>query len=115
MHRFGATSSNAVLLHMDVEYLFTFKLIKSFTVIVVPAKVLSVDKQIVILVQLPKLAIDDVEVLVGEEVRYLVDVLLLVEGRQYREEVRLAQLGNRNAARPGAVHAIKYAGYHLKN
>ena len=78
MHRFGATSSNAVLLHMDVEYLFTFKLIKSFTVIVVPAKVLSVDKQIVILVQLPKLAIDDVEMLVAEKICNGIDIFLFV-------------------------------------
>ena len=82
--------------------------------IVVPAKVLSVDKKIVIFVQLPKFAVDDVEVLVGEEVRNLVDVLLLVEGREYRKEVGLAQFGNRNAARPRSVHAIKYAGYHLE-
>lgn len=51
-----------------------------------------------IFVQLPKLAIDDVEVLVGEEVRNLVDVLLLVEARQYGKEVGLAQFRNRNAA-----------------
>ena len=86
----------------------------SLTVIVVPAKVLPVDEEIVVLVQLPELAVDDVEVLVGEEVRDLVDVLLLVEGREHRQEVGLAQLGNRDAARPRAVHAVEYAGYHLQ-
>ena len=41
------------------------------TVIVVPGQVLSVDKEIMILVELPELAVDDVEVLVAEEVRHL--------------------------------------------
>ena len=86
----------------------------SLTVIIVPAEVLPVDEEIVVLVQLPELAVDDVEVLVGEEVRDLVDVLLLVEGREHRQEVGLAQLGNRDAARPRAVHAVEYAGYHLQ-
>ena len=44
----------------------------SLTVIVVPAKVLPVDEEIVVLVQLPELAVDHVEVLVAEEVRHLV-------------------------------------------
>ena len=40
--------------------------------VVVPGKVLPVDEQVVVLVQLPELAVDHVEVLVAEEVRHLV-------------------------------------------
>ena len=40
--------------------------------VVVPRKVLPVDEQVVVLVQLPELAVDHVKVLVAEEVRHLV-------------------------------------------
>ena len=40
--------------------------------VVMPRKVLPVDEQVVVLVQLPELAVDHVEVLVAEEVRHLV-------------------------------------------
>ena len=39
--------------------------------VVMPRKVLPVDEQVVVLVQLPELAVDDVEVLVAEEVGHL--------------------------------------------
>ena len=39
--------------------------------VVMPRKVLPVDEQVVVLVQLPELAVDHVEVLVAEEVRHL--------------------------------------------
>ena len=39
--------------------------------VVVPRKVLPVNEQVVVLVQLPELAVDHVEVLVAEEVRHL--------------------------------------------
>ena len=41
------------------------------TVVVMPGEILSVDEQVVILVELPELAVDDVEVLVAEEVGHL--------------------------------------------
>ena len=41
------------------------------TVVVVPGEILPVDEQVVILVELPELAVDDVEVLVAEEVGHL--------------------------------------------
>ena len=44
--------------------------------VVVPRKVLPVDEQVVVLVQLPELAVDHVEVLVAEEVRHLVQQTL---------------------------------------
>ena len=47
--------------------------------VVVPGQVLGVNEQIVVRVQLPELAVDDIEVLVGEELRQLVDVCLLLQ------------------------------------
>ena len=49
------------------------------TLVVVPGQVPLVDEEVVVRVQLPELAVDDVEVLVGEELRQLVHVLLLVQ------------------------------------
>lgn len=49
--------------------------------VVVPRQVLRVDEQVVVSVQLPELAVDHVEVLVGEELRQLVDVRLLLQER----------------------------------
>ena len=48
-------------------YLNTRKL----TVIVVPGEILPVNEEVVVLVQLPELAVDHVEVLVAEEFRHL--------------------------------------------
>lgn len=45
--------------------------------IIMPCQVFSVDEEVVIFVEFPELAIDDVEVLVAEEVSDLIDVLLL--------------------------------------
>jgi hypothetical protein len=47
------------------------------TMVIVPGQVLPVDEEVVILVQLPELAVDDVEVFVAEEISDLIDVLLL--------------------------------------
>ncbi len=47
------------------------------TMVIVPGQVLPVDEEVVVLVQLPELAVDDVEVFVAEEIGDLVDVLLL--------------------------------------
>ena len=62
----------------------------SRTVVVVSGEVLSVDEEVVVLVELPELAVDDVEVLVAEEVGDLVDVLLLLEQPEDGQEVGLA-------------------------
>jgi hypothetical protein len=48
-------------------------------VVIVPGKVLCVDEQVMVSVQLPELAVDDVEMLVGEELGQLVDVRLLLQ------------------------------------
>ena len=42
-------------------------------------QVLLANEEVVVLVKLPELAVDDVEVLVGEVVHHLVDVLLLLQ------------------------------------
>ena len=86
----------------------------SVTMIIVPGEVLPVDEEVVVLVQLPELAVDDVEVLVAEELRDLVDVLLVLEDPQDLEEVGSAHLGDGDAAGPGTVHAEEDSGYHLK-
>ncbi len=51
--------------------------------VVVSGEVLFADEEIVIRVELPELAVDDVEVFVREEVHHLVDVVLLVQQRQH--------------------------------
>ena len=50
--------------------------ILNLTMIIVACQVLSVYEKIVVLVQLPELAVDHVEVLVAEEVRHLVQQTL---------------------------------------
>ena len=45
----------------------------------VSREVLSVNDQIVVCIQLPELAVDDVKVLVGEEISDLVDVWLVLQ------------------------------------
>ena len=41
------------------------------TMVVVSCKIFPVDEQVVVLVELPELAVDDIEVLVAEEVGHL--------------------------------------------
>lgn len=62
-----------------------------------------------ILVQLPELAVDYVEVLIGKVIRDLINVLLLVQNRQDGEKVAFAQFRNQDAARPRFVHAVEDA------
>ena len=53
--------------------------------IVVAGEIFLVDEEIVVLVQLPELAVDDVKVFVAEEIGDLIDVLFVLQqpdGRQ---------------------------------
>lgn len=50
--------------------------------VVVSCQVFGVNVQVMVSVQLPKLAVDDVEMLVGEVVSDLVDVVLLLQESQ---------------------------------
>ena len=52
------------------------------TLVVVLCQVLLVDVEVVVSVQLPELAVDDVEMFVGEELCQLVHVLFLLQQRQ---------------------------------
>ena len=54
----------------------------TLTVIIMLCQVVFADEQIVVLVELPELAVDDVEVFVREEIHHLVDVVLVVQQRQ---------------------------------
>lgn len=72
--------------------------------IVVSGQVLSVNEQVVVRVQLPELAVDDVEVLVGEELCQLVDVcLLLQESHILRDTPQNCQRGLQGAEHKQAV------------
>ena len=66
-----------------------------------------------ILVQLPELAVDDIEVFIGEELCDLVDVFLILQETKDCEEVGSPEFANRDSARPGTVHREEDAGNHL--
>ena len=72
--------------------------------IIVSAEVLPVNEQVMVLVQLPELAVDDIEVLIGEELSDLVDILLILQESQDSEEVGTPQLTDCDASRPGTIH-----------
>jgi hypothetical protein len=65
------------------------------------------------LIQLPELAVDDVEVLVGEEIRDLINVVLFLEEPQRGEKGRPSQLRHGDSSAPGPVHRVEDPGYHL--
>ena len=73
-------------------------------------QVVLANVEIVISVQLPEFAVDNVEVLVAEVLRNLIDVLLLLQQLQHLEEVRLSQLRQTDRPRPGSVEAVEDAG-----
>ncbi len=82
--------------------------------IVVASEVLPVDEQVMVLVELPELAVDHVEVLVAEEVGDLVDVLLVLEQPQGGQEVGPPHLGQGDLATPASVDHKENPSYHLK-
>ncbi|KOX77838.1 hypothetical protein WN51_05724 [Melipona quadrifasciata] len=83
------------------------------TVIVVFREIGLVDEEIVIPVKLPKLAIDHVEMLVAEVGSHLIDVLLVLEDRDHRQQVAPPQLCDGDSPAPASVHAVEYPGDHL--
>ena len=52
---------------------------RQLTVVVVTVQVFFADQQVVVFVEFPEFAVNDVEVLVGKVVLYQIDVLFLVE------------------------------------
>ena len=61
--------------------------ILNLTMIIVACQVLSVYEKIVVLVQLPELAVYHIEVLVAEKVCHLVDIVLILHKPQCRKEL----------------------------
>ena len=67
-----------------------------------------------VLVQLPELAINHVEMLVAEEVCHLIDVVLVLEQLQSRQELWSPQLRHCDLATPWTVDFIENTSYHLQ-
>lgn len=82
--------------------------------VVVSRQVFGVDVEVVVGVQLPELAVDDVEMLIGEVVGDLVDVVLFLQQGQGLQEVAAAQLRHGDATGPGAIHHVEYPLDHLE-
>jgi hypothetical protein len=62
-------------------------------VVIVTGQIFLVDKEIVIFIQLPELAVDDVKVLVAEIVGDLVNVLLVLQQANRGQQIRMTQFG----------------------
>ena len=82
------------------------------TVLIVTGQVLSVNKQIMIFIKLPKLAVYHIEMFVAEEVCNLVDIVLVLEQFQCWQELGSSELRDCYLPAPGPVDFIKYPGYH---
>jgi len=53
---------------------------------IVSGEIVFINHQIMILVQLPELAVDNVEMFVGEKVSYPIDILLLFQVSNYLKQ-----------------------------
>ena len=73
----------------------------------VSRKVLSINNQVMVCVQLPELAVDDVKVFIGEEVCDLVDVRLILEKGEDLEEVATTQLTGSDTTIPITIHNVE--------
>ena len=60
--------------------------------IIVSGKIFSIYKKIMIFVQLPEFAINDIKVLVAEEIRDLVDIILFLQKSNGGQQVGSPQL-----------------------
>lgn len=72
-----------------------------------------VDEEIVIAIELPELAVDHIEMLIAEVSCYLIDVFLVLEDRDHREQIASPQFGHGNSSAPASIHAVKYPSDHL--
>lgn len=84
------------------------------TMAFVSREVLSINNQIMVCIQLPELAVDDVKVLIGEEISDLIDVWLVLQQSQDLEEVATTQLTGRDTTIPVAIHNVEDATDYLK-
>ena len=80
--------------------------------LIVTGQVLSVDKQIMIFIKLPKLAVYHIEMFVAEEVCNLVDIVLVLQQFQCWQELGSSQLRDCYLPAPGPVDFVEYPGYH---
>lgn len=85
----------------------------SLTVIVMFCEIRLVDEKIVITIELPELAVDHIEMLIAEVSRYLIDIFLVLEDRDHREQIASSQLRHGNPSAPASIHAVKYPSDHL--
>lgn len=83
------------------------------TVIVMFCEIRLVDEKIVITIELPELAVDHIEMLIAEVSRYLIDIFLVLEDRDHREQIASSQLRHGNPSAPASIHAVKYPSDHL--
>lgn len=66
-----------------------------------------------IAIELPELAVYNVKVFVAEVRGDLVNVLLMLENADHREQITPSQFRHRYLAAPAPVNAIKYPGDYL--
>ena len=83
------------------------------TVIFMPGEVLCINDKVVVRVKLPKLAVDDVEVFIGEEISDLVDIGLVLQQCQDLKEAAPAKFTGRDTTVPVTIHNIEYPTDHL--
>lgn len=93
--------------------MFSLSFFFFLTVIVMFREIRLVDEKIVITIELPELAVDHVEMLVAEVSCYLIDIFLVLEDRDHREEIASSQLRHGNSSAPASIHAVKYSSDHL--
>lgn len=81
--------------------------------IIVSGQVLPIDEQIVVLVQLPEFAVNDVKVLITEEVGDLVDVIFFLEKTEGGQQIGPPQLAQSYESTPRTIDDKEDSSYHL--
>jgi hypothetical protein len=76
--------------------------------VIMTTEIFLADQQVMILVQLPELAVDDIEMFIREKVRYLVDVVLHCEPPDSLEKVALPKFRQSESTGPGPVDGVEY-------
>ena len=79
-----------------------------------PREVLSINNQVVVRIELPEFAVDDVKVFIGEEIGDLIDVRFVFQQSQDLEEVATTKLTDGDTAVPVAINNIEYTTDHLR-
>lgn len=82
--------------------------------VVVSRQVFGVNVEVVVSVQFPELAVDNIEMFIGEVVGDLVYVILFFQQGQGLKEVAPAQLHHGDTACPRSVHHVEYPLDHLE-